>query len=363
MKKILPGLFAMALAVAACQTDGYKVNGVAEGFSDGDTLYFYSEMGNSQEPTSTLLVKDGTFHLEGVADSVTLASVVAADGSAGALFFCENGDINVVISRSEQPKVGGTKANDAWQQLNDVQTEFSDKFDRMSTALYSEEITGERRDSLMSEYAATEKEMMAKVIDIAEANLDNEMGFFVVTSMAGSQEIDPERLKSMIGRMPAEYQQRQQIADIKKLLAAAENVAKGKTMPAFSLPTPEGKELSVVEEVAKNKITILDFWASWCGPCCEEMPNMVSIYGKYKDKGLGIIGISLDNDKEAWTKALVDMNMTWTQVGDMKGWKTEAVELFQVSAIPFVVVVDQKGTILEKSLRGKALEAFIGEQL
>ena len=90
---------------------------------------------------------------------------------------------------------------------------------------------------------------------------------------------------------------------------------------------------------------------------------MVEIYNLYKDKGLGILGVSLDTDKEAWVKGIADMKMAWKQVGDMKGWKSECVDLYQVRAIPFVVVVDQQGKILEKGLRGTALELFIEGQL
>ena len=362
MKKVVFAICAMAIAMAACrQSGGFKVNGVAEGFTEGDTLYFYDEMG--QEPTDTLIVKDGKFALQGEVDSVKLCSVVAADGSAGGLFFKEEGDIVLILSRANPPKVGGTKSNNAWQEVNDLQGEYSAKFDSLTAPLYKEDVSDELRQRIIDDYQTAEKELLSRIIDVAEANADNALGYFLVTSLAGGEELGGERLKAIIDKMPAEYQSRGEIVALSEDLEAAMQTAVGETMPDFTLPTPEGKPLSALDEVSRHKVTILDFWASWCGPCCQEMPNMVSIYGQYKDKGLGILGISLDSEKEAWTKAVADMGMTWPQVSDLDGWQTQPVELFQVRAIPFVVVVDEKGVILEKGLRGEALRQFVAERL
>ena len=226
-----------------------------------------------------------------------------------------------------------------------------------------EDLNEEQRQQILTQYEATEKEMLEKVLQVAEDNLDNALGYFIVTSMAGSQELDPLRLKAMIDDMPAEYQQRQEIVDILKAMEAAAKVAVGEPMQDFTLPDTEGNEVSVKDEVAKNKVTILDFWATWCKPCCDEMPNMVKLYEQFHDKGLGIVGVSLDTDKEAWVKGIADMKMAWKQVGDMKGWKSNCVELYQVNAIPYVIVVDQQGKILDKGLRDTALEVFIEAQL
>ena len=363
MKKTFVGLCAMAFAMVACQPDGYRVKGVAEGFRDGDTLYFFKEMGQGI-PSDTLIVKNGKFKLEGPADSVTLASVVSSDGSAGALFFTERGNIDVTMSKNSMPKIGGTTSNDAWQKVNDLQARYSVKFDSLMAPIYlGKDVSPDMQEKVMAEYQTIEQEMLTKIIEIAEENIDNELGYFVVTSMAGSKGMSPDRLLDLIEKMPAEYQQRQDIADTMKMLNGAMALSIGKVMPDFTLPTPDGQELNALSEVKKNKVTILDFWATWCNPCRDEIPGMVNLYNQYKDKGLGILGISLDTDKEAWVKGIADMNMTWPHVGDMKGWNSSVVELYQVNAIPYVVIVDEQGTILEKGLRGESLEIFIEEAL
>lgn len=121
--------------------------------------------------------------------------------------------------------------------------------------------------------------------------------------------------------------------------------------------------VSLAAEIGKNKITVIDFWASWCGPCRQEMPQVVKIYESHKHQGLGIIGLSLDEDYDAWAKAVKDMNMTWPQFSDLRGWDDNAAQRFGVTAIPHTIVVDQQGNILARGLRGEDLHNFIDKQL
>lgn len=142
------------------------------------------------------------------------------------------------------------------------------------------------------------------------------------------------------------------------------NVANdGQTIADMHINDIDGNDHSLRKEIAKNKITIIDFWASWCGPCRQEMPNLVNLYSQYKSKGLGIIGISLDTEKEAWREAISELGITWCQLSDLGGWDSEAAMVFNVRGIPFTIITDSKGTILEKGLRGSQLEQFIEERL
>lgn len=120
---------------------------------------------------------------------------------------------------------------------------------------------------------------------------------------------------------------------------------------------------STTEEIARHRITIIDIWASWCGPCMREMPNLVALHSEYADRGLGIIGISLDEDYNSWKQAIDQNGMTWLQLSDLRGWDTPIVEDYAINAIPHTIVVDQKGTILQTGLRGEGLAAFVRQQL
>lgn len=132
---------------------------------------------------------------------------------------------------------------------------------------------------------------------------------------------------------------------------------------SFTMADMNGNNVAVADEFAKHKVTIIDFWASWCGPCRQEMPNLVNTYNKYKDKGLGIIGVSLDEDREQWTSAVNSMGMEWLQLSDLQGWHNAAAQMYGIQAIPFTIVVDNKGKVLTAGLRGEQLRAFVAQRL
>ena len=132
---------------------------------------------------------------------------------------------------------------------------------------------------------------------------------------------------------------------------------------SFTMADMNGNNVAVTDEFAKHKLTIIDFWASWCGPCRQEMPSLVKTYNDYKDKGLGIVGVSLDEDKEQWSSAVSAMDMTWTQLSDLQGWHNAAAQTYGIQAIPFTIVVDDKGKVLTAGLRGEELRAFVAQQL
>ncbi|MGZ3901382.1 MAG: TlpA family protein disulfide reductase, partial [Bacteroidia bacterium] len=113
----------------------------------------------------------------------------------------------------------------------------------------------------------------------------------------------------------------------------------------------------------KGKVVLIDFWASWCGPCRREMPNVVKAYSKYKDKGFEIYGVSLDQDKDRWIEAIKKDGITWPQVSDLKYWECEAAKIYGVQGIPFTVLLDKEGKIIAKGLRGAELETAIENAL
>lgn len=108
---------------------------------------------------------------------------------------------------------------------------------------------------------------------------------------------------------------------------------------------------------------MIDFWASWCGPCRKEMPNVVEAYKAFKDKGFGIVGISLDENADKWKEAITALNITWPQMSDLQGWNNAGAKLYGVNSIPATVLVDQEGTIVARNLRGDAIKSKLNELL
>lgn len=150
---------------------------------------------------------------------------------------------------------------------------------------------------------------------------------------------------------------------IRETLNARSKASEGNTYTDFSMMSVDGKMVTLSEIVNANKLTLVDFWASWCGPCRNEMPNVVKAYNMYKDKGLAIVGISLDNDAQAWTDAINKLGMKWTQVSDLKGWQCEAAQTYSINSIPACVLINAEGIIIARDLRGEELIDVIGKAL
>ncbi|RYG32810.1 MAG: TlpA family protein disulfide reductase, partial [Chitinophagaceae bacterium] len=137
------------------------------------------------------------------------------------------------------------------------------------------------------------------------------------------------------------------------------NTAVGGTAPDIKLPGPDGSEIALSS--LRGKYVLIDFWASWCGPCRQENPNVVRLYNKYKDQNFEIFGVSLDKDKEKWLQAIQKDNLTWIHVSDLKFWQSEAAGLYNITSIPATVLIDPQGKIIAKNLRGQALEEKVAE--
>ena len=133
----------------------------------------------------------------------------------------------------------------------------------------------------------------------------------------------------------------------------------GQVAPEIALPNPEGRVVKLSS--LRGQYVLVDFWAKWCGPCRHENPNVVRVYNKYKDKGFTVYGVSLDRTKEDWLKGIAEDGLTWTHVSDLKFWQSEAAKTYGITGIPFSILLDPKGVIIEKNLRGTALDAKLAE--
>ena len=137
----------------------------------------------------------------------------------------------------------------------------------------------------------------------------------------------------------------------------------GNTFVDIGLPGPQGQTVWVGDYVGQNKLVLIDFWASWCGPCMREMPNVVKAYERFHDKGLEIVGVSLDKDKASWLAAIEQTGQKWPQMSDLKGWECAGAQIYGIQSIPANVLIDDHGKIVARDLRGDALLKEIESRL
>ncbi|MBF1424543.1 peroxiredoxin family protein [Prevotella histicola] len=150
---------------------------------------------------------------------------------------------------------------------------------------------------------------------------------------------------------------------VKKLLASYELRHPGLMYKELTMEDLNGKQVKLSDWVGKGKYVFVDFWASWCGPCRKEMPNVVEAYNRYKNKGLEIVGVSFDSNKLQWSAAVEKLGMTWPQMSDLKGWECAAAKVYGIRSIPSNILIDPQGKIVAMDLRGSKLQTVLAELL
>jgi peroxiredoxin len=363
MKKIAYFFAAGAMALASCSNEpAYKIAGTIENVADGEYVYLQEAKGRELVKLDSAVVTAGKFTFEGRQDAAVnrYLSYTPKEGRAPRLdFFLENGDINVVFG--ENASVTGTPNNDLYQAYKNESGALNKEMMELYKQLREEGITDEKKAEIEAKATELENKLSEYTFNFIDANIANPVGIHLWPGNSYSMELP--QLQALAAKVPAEYQSNERIAKLLKRIEVLAKTAVGQKFTDFTLPSPEGEPVKLSDIIAKNKYTLIDFWASWCGPCRREMPNVVAAYKEYNKKGFGIVGVSLDSDAEAWKKAITDMGMTWDHMSDVKGWECEGAALYGVNSIPATVLVAQDGTIIARNLRGEAIKEKLAELL
>ena len=322
-------------------------------------------------------VKDGKFSFSGVLAEATLANLllrvqepsVQKDNQDNPglkkndvlTLFLDKGNITITAEDSiNKATVKGSVANDDYlrlnRQLKDVDSRL-DELERQYRQLYmAEDEEGMKKlEPQFDELAAQQKQIMR---DFLKNNCNSPIAVYVLNKYA-DYEINLAEIEPMFNKLGKNIRNTPGGKEFASGLDAAKKTAVGQPALDFAQPDVEGKNVSLA--AYKGKYLLIGFWASWCGPCRAENPNMLKAYSRFRDKGFDVLSVSLDDKREKWVAAIEADNLLWTQVSDLKGWKNEVAEKYGIRAIPQNLLIDPKGNIIAKNLRGDALEKKLEE--
>lgn len=363
MKKLVY-LFAAAAFVACSENKGYVVTGTVEGAADGDTVYLAAVEGRQLVNLDSTVIQNGTFTFKGVQDTAVARYITyKAEGKEGLNidFFLENGKINVNLSEGTNDAATGTLNNDAYQEIRVQLNEINGKMRAIYESMSDTTLTDEQRQAKAEEMSALEEKMMEITKNGIAKNITNLAGITLLKQ--NYYYMDVEELDPLMPQIPAAFDNDERIVRIKENVEKMKATAAGQKFTDFEMQTPEGKSVKLSDYVGKGKVVLVDFWASWCGPCRREMPNLVKAYAQYKNKNFEIVGVSLDQNGDAWKDAIQKLNITWPQMSDLKYWNCEGARLYAVSSIPHTVLIDGEGIILARGLHGDGLQEKLAEVL
>jgi len=375
MKKILILLIGV-LTLASCGGNNSKkdynasINGTAAGMGNADVKLIYYK-GTRAVTLDSVTMKEGIFKIgDNVEEPKMVYLKVSGIPSDLPLILEKGSDIKVDINSKHMRKssVISDGLNKKLYDYFDKLMMFRDKQDKLGKLYQAADKKGTEAEktNIINRYYAIDDEKHTYEYDFISKNNDNLVGSMIFEAMAYDKaEPNYNKLAELYKSFPDKIKQMPNVKhayeDVVKVKSAT---SIGSKAPDFSAATPNGKTLSLSDVTKGAKVTVIDFWASWCRPCRGENPFVVEIYKKYHDKGLNIIGVSLDKpgNKDAWVKAIKDDKLPWQHVSNLKYWQDPiAKDLYHVQSIPQTFILDKNGVIRAKNLRRDRLEQKIKE--
>jgi peroxiredoxin len=371
MKKItLLALF--TLSIISCNNlkdNEFLISGTANGIENGKKVFVEIQDENGVIAKDTGVIENGKFELKGSTDNIDLGFIRIENEKINLPIILEEGKIkiNIVKDSLQKSTIEGTFNNDKFQKFNNESVAILEKVKKfekennpkMQKALAANDTVTVNK--IKKEYKNFQNDMNDYSKTFIKNNPDAFISVLLLENFLMREYIPATEIKSFYDKLDKKLVNTKSAQNIKKTLNLMLAVVVGKPAPKFSAKSPEGKLISLDESL--GKVTIVDFWASWCAPCRKENPNVVALYNEYHSKGLNIIGVSLDQDATKWKDAIAKDNLNWIHVSNLKYWDEPIGKQYGISSIPATFILDAKGNIVAKDLRGDALRAKVKELL
>lgn len=373
MRKVFTILGAAAILASCGDSNSYTVNGEVNGITNGTKVYIERIDLTTGIPVKvdSTEIKDNTFVFKGTTENMDQSFITFENQEVRVPFILEKGKILFTYDSSDITKIGasGTKNNDDF-------FAFSKKAEKLNRDIM--QYQADNQKAFLEAKDKEDRESAEKIIngfmqlaekleDYTDTYIDENSNTYtsliILAQNATSGVYHKEDLVEKYNKFDKKLQETtigkafkvtiDQIPDSK--------IKIGDKAPDFTAKNPVGNTISLKESL--GKVTIIDFWASWCGPCRAENPKVVAIYNQYHDQGLNIIGVSLDKDNTKWIEAIAKDKLTWNHVSNLMFWQDPIAQEYEIKSIPATFILDKNGIVVAKNLRGKKLEAKIQELL
>ncbi len=371
MKKITL-LALLTLSIISCNNlkdNEFLISGTANGIENGKKVFVEIQDENGVIAKDTGVIENGKFELKGSTDNIDLGFIRIENEKINLPIILEEGKIkiNIVKDSLQKSTIEGTFNNDKFQKFNNESVAILEKvkkFEKENNPKMQKALTENDTvtvNKIKKEYKNFQNDMNDYSKTFIKNNPDAFISVLLLENFLMREYIPATEIKSFYDKLDKKLVNTKSAQNIKKTLDLMLAVVVGKPAPKFSAKSPEGKLISLDESL--GKVTIVDFWASWCAPCRKENPNVVALYNEYHSKGLNIIGVSLDQDAKKWKDAIAKDNLSWIHVSNLKYWDEPIGKQYGISSIPATFILDSKGNIVAKDLRGDALRAKVKELL
>lgn len=368
MKKIVLLLVLSAIHYS-CQEKkeiSFQITGTANNFNEGKAIYLERQKSLSLETVDTAYIEKGRFEFTGDETLPDLCFLRIEGAEDKIPVIVEKGNIQVEITKDSinASKVGGTYNNEELQnyksgaiaqkriELNAVKYLFNQ-------AIKINDQAGVQK--YRNEYYKLDQEFADLNFKYIKNHPNSFISVLLLSDLIHKPDVDLQKVMKHFNSLSSDLKQTLKGKWISNAYETLTKVEVGKKAPNFTGASPEGKAIALHD--IKGKATLIDFWASWCGPCRKESPYLVKIHNDFKDKGLSIISISLDQDKAKWVDAIATDHLDWYHISNLKGWDEPIAQLYNVKGIPAAFLMDENGIIIAKDLRQDDLYNKIAELL
>lgn len=371
MKKVL-GIGLLATILACSGIGGsFKINGEIAGLTDGTRIIFEKQTDNGVVSVDTAISQKGKFTFKGTAKEPYMLNARIETLNTGFSIIAEGGTVEVTGKKDSigNLKISGTPNNDELQLFNNrakAMRKKMEKFQKDNAQVIQKAQTSKdtaTMKKLSVEFEKFNTEFIVQNEKYIETHPKSLLSVLMVEGMLMQFEPNFEKIKKYYDGLDEELKKYKPGRKIKSKLDALTNVAVGQKAPEFSAPNPDGKMVSLKQSL--GKVTIIDFWASWCGPCRKKSPEFVALYNEFHAKGLNFIGVALEKKGERvqWKEAIAKDKLNWVHVSNLQFWQDPIAKKYAVEGIPATFLLDKNGVIVAKNLDSTQLKAKINELL